>query len=282
MTDSAIQSADLSRFDQLVKRHELKDDVATQLKTVLSMCEVVLLCDDSGSMNTKIVEPGANANKIPMTRWMELKKLASVVIEFVTAINEKGLDLYFLNRPKLTNVTSVAGLQNTFSQIPAGATPLSAALNQIYWDKINIVSNTRQLLIVVITDGQPTDGSYDGSPTEYSRELLYDTLSRITYGRNIHVSFAECTDNPENMEYLDAWDGRIINFDNTDDYREELARVKRVQGNAFKFDYTDYVIKILLATFIRWYFNLDRGIATNQVNYVQNAAISQDACCIIL
>jgi len=37
-----------------------------------------------------------------------------------------------------------------------------------------------------------------------------------------------------------------------------LARVKAVQGAQFKFDYTDYVIKILLATFVRTYFNVDQ------------------------
>jgi hypothetical protein len=87
---------------------------------------------------------------------------------------------------------------------------------------------------------------------------LYNTLVDITRSGNVHVSFAECTDNAEDMEYLDAWDGCIKNFDNTDDYREELQRVKMVQGMQFKFDYTDYVIKILLATFVRWYFNLDQ------------------------
>jgi len=60
------------------------------------------------------------------------------------------------------------------------------------------------------------------------------------------------------MEYLDEWDGKIKNFDNTDDYREELAKVKRNMGQNFKFDYSDYVAKILLATFDRWFFRLDQ------------------------
>ena len=36
------------RFGQLVKQHELKPEVAEQLWRVLSKCEIVLLCDDSG------------------------------------------------------------------------------------------------------------------------------------------------------------------------------------------------------------------------------------------
>jgi len=183
------------------------------------------------------------------TRWLELKKLSATIIEFVTAISVNGLDIYFLNREKRSAVNSMIGLQTAFSAAPSGGTPLIATLRQIYYDKINIASKDRKLLIIVVTDGEPTDGS---------RTDLYNTLVEITRGGNVHVSFAECTDNAEDMEYLDAWDGCIKNFDNTDDYREELQRVKMVQGMQFKFDYTDYVIKILLATFVRWYFNLDQ------------------------
>jgi len=141
------------------------------------------------------------------------------------------------------------GLQSAFSAQPNGGTALIGTLRQIYNDKINCASKDRKLLIIVVTDGEPTDGT---------RTDLYNTLVEITRYGNVHVSFAECTDNAEDMEYLDAWDGCIKNFDNTDDYREELQRVKMVQGMQFKFDYNDYVIKILLATFVRWYFNIDQ------------------------
>ena len=46
-------------------------------------------------MATEIKEAGSNKTT---TRWMELKRLAAVVIEYVTSVNENGLDLYFLNR----------------------------------------------------------------------------------------------------------------------------------------------------------------------------------------
>ena len=46
---------------------------------------------------------------------------------------------------------------------------------------------------------------------------------------NIHVSVAECNDNEEEMAFLDGWDTRLKNFDNTDDYRMELARVRMAQ-----------------------------------------------------
>lgn len=254
---------EISKFDQLVKRHELKPPVPQQLRSVLTDCKIVLLCDDSGSMRNPVVEEGNDpfaAQKI--TRWSELKKLASVIVEFITAVNDEGLDIHFLNRDTKYGVKDMTGLQQVFANQPDGNTPLIRALRKIYGQYIGSLAG-KQLLIVVVTDGEPTDGN---------RDDLYWALKDITVGGNVHVSFAECTDNEEDMEYLDAWDGRIKNFDNTDDYRAELRRVKRAQGPSFKFDYTDYVIKILLATFIRSYFNLDQG----------NNYSNRDCCCNIV
>lgn len=257
-----------SKFDALVKIHELKDPIPKQLKQVLTQCKIVLLCDDSSSMNNPISEENNDpfAQK-KITRWFELKKLAASIIEFVTSINPDGLDIYFLNRPHQFGVKDMTGLQAVFSDLPDGNTPLIKTLKKIYDDNINDLGD-KQLLIVVATDGEPTDGS---------RNDLYNRLIQITRNGNVHVSFAECTDNEEDMEYLDEWDGLIKNFDNTDDYREELKRVKRTQGQNFKFDYNDYIIKILLATFIRWYFNLDQN---NGVNNMRNN--NTCTCCTLL
>src|SRR5207245_1089203 len=105
------------KFQQFVKRHELKDEVAYQLKHVLENCEIALVCDDSSSMKEMIPEPGSTKQ---IRRWDELKKLAAALIDVVTVTNPKGLDIYFLNRPTLTGVTSTAGLQAAFLDDPNG------------------------------------------------------------------------------------------------------------------------------------------------------------------
>ncbi len=259
------------RFNQFVKQKELSNKVATDLKSVLAKCEIVLLCDDSSSMNQSIATEGCDPFAVKTsTRWYELKKLAAALIEIITVVNPNGLDIYFLNRTTAHNVSSLVGLSNIFNILPNGGTNISYALNKIYDDKKETLTKDKQLLIVVITDGEPTDG------TSNPRTNLYDTIRTITNKKNVHVSFAECTDQEEDMEYLDGWDKKLVNFDNTDDYREELKRVKAVNGINFKFDYTDYVIKILLATFIRSYFNLD------QVASTQNIPINDCDCCQIL
>lgn len=99
----------------------------------------------------------------------------------------------------------MAGLQQTFADGPAGGTPLLGTLQQIFNAYAPTANQkSRQLLVVVITDGEPSDGSRD------------DLFSVLYFKpQNVHVSFAECTDNEEDMKYLDEWDGRIPKFDNT-------------------------------------------------------------------
>ena len=104
-----------SRFDMLVRQNELSPIVAQQLFQVLNMCEIVLVCDDSGSMAEPIIEDAFKAGAKQSTRWMELKKLASVLIEIITATNPNGLDLYFFHRGIYRNITDSSQLQNLFS-----------------------------------------------------------------------------------------------------------------------------------------------------------------------
>ena len=56
------------------------------------------------------------------------------------------------------------------------------------------------------------------------------------------------------MDYLDGWDRRLQNFDNSDDYRFELSRVRAWRGAASRFSFTDYAVKILLGSLMRKYF----------------------------
>ena len=109
-----LSTSTLSKFETLVKQNELSQQVATQLYEVLNMCEIVLVCDDSGSMAAEIAEDGLVNNSRKTTRWSELKKLAAILIEFVTSINPNGLDIYFLNRGTYRNINDMCGLQNHF------------------------------------------------------------------------------------------------------------------------------------------------------------------------
>lgn len=174
----------MTRFEQLVKQNELNPTIAEQLRSNLSNCTVVLLCDDSSSMSKAIAEEGTDPFAIKKsTRLLELKKLAQNIIEIVTAINRNGLDIYFLNKQTVRNVDTISGLQGIFRVPPNDETPLITAISNILFDYNNIPNN-RLLLLIVITDGEPINGSRN--------DLLNLLLSKAS---NVHVSFAECTNN---------------------------------------------------------------------------------------
>jgi hypothetical protein len=138
-------------------------------------------------MSNKISEEGTDPFSLKnSTRWTELKKLTQSLIDFVTPINHRGLDLYFMNRGKVLNVTDCNGLSNVFASLPDGSTPLLTSLQTIYNDKKCVINSSHKLLILVVTDGEPTDGS---------RNDLFNLLTNLTSSNNVHISFVECTDN---------------------------------------------------------------------------------------
>jgi len=59
----------MQRLNQVIQQYEINRDFAARLQA-LANCEIVVLCDDSGSMNTPL--QGTN-----QTRWDELKSVCS-------------------------------------------------------------------------------------------------------------------------------------------------------------------------------------------------------------
>ena len=280
------------RYADLVRRLELDQTRAADLYFMLSTCEIVLLCDDSGSMQTFIQpEWGQPAPPVPVSRWDELKRLAATLIDFVISINPHGLDVAFLNRPGLATVTEKAGLQPLFANPPSGGTPLCGAIQRIVDVKRGqlgqrLLSGERHLLLIVATDGEPSDGS---------ASQLFRTIANCV-SPTVHISAVECTDQEETMDYMDNWNTQLATFDNTDDYRADVRKVKArmgqqaatsaslalrlsfplavstwcsppcaaallssllTPGNNYKFTYEDWVVKILLGAFLTKYKRLD-------------------------
>jgi len=236
------------RFEAFVRSHEVQPAVADDLFGVLTTTRLVLLLDDSGSMNTPVMDP-AKPLQFGVTRWTELLRLAACFVEMVTSVSTEGIDVHFMNRAGVPKVTDVSQLAPCFVDKPSGGTPLLGNLRSIFRQYEQEAVRGRRILVAVITDGEPTDGSVDN---------LFNLLKNERH-QNIHISLAECNDNEEEMAYLDGWDRSLVNFDNTDDYNMELRRVKQWNGPDYKFSFMDYTVKIALGSLMRKYFMLDGG-----------------------
>ena len=134
--DPYVISDSFYRITHLVLQcqdNELKPDVQDDLFGVLTTSRIVLLLDDSGSMRTRVVAPGASAFAAGpvVTRWSELERLAAIIVTMVTATTPAGVDVHFLNRPGALGVTSTAQLAPVFANGPAGGTPLITALGSL-------------------------------------------------------------------------------------------------------------------------------------------------------
>ncbi|CAF2740699.1 unnamed protein product [Rotaria sp. Silwood2] len=230
------------QLNQLVQRYEISPQIAARLH-ILANCEIVVLCDDSGSMNTPL--QGTN-----QTRWDELKSLVNIVVDICAVMDSNGVDVYFLNRDPVLNVTNAQNMRHVFNSPAKGLTPLVPALRKILAAKRSLTFE-KKLLILIATDGAPTNerGQTDIGSLE---AVLRNERTPQTY-----ITFLACTDDLDSVNYLSSWDKSMPNLDVIDDYRSERAEIQRIRGANFPFSFGDYIVKALLGSIDPWFDSLD-------------------------
>lgn len=231
-----------SRLQPITQRYEISQAAAARIR-ILENCEVVILVDDSGSMNMPL--QGSSE-----TRWDEMRRLVTIISELAVVMDSNGVDIYFLNRPPVLNVTDARLITQEFSKPPQGLTPIAPALRQILAAK-RAVSYEKKLLIFIATDGAPTDEQ--GNPSISALE----TILRNERTPQTYVSFLACTDNLQDVAYLSNWDRNLPNVDVIDDYRSERTEIQRTLGSTYPFSFGDYIVKALLGAVDPWFDTMD-------------------------
>ena len=251
------------RFREIITRHEINQFFAGKLQ-VLSTFKIVFIFDDSGSMNTQIEDSPLNTGLIKATRWDELKYFSKIAIDIASIFNENGTDIHFLNRPPARQVTHVDQLASIFNIKPAGYTPLGRVLQIVLNENSNVFLGENKLLVVVVTDGEPTD--------DYGRTATFE-FQRILQSRhkNVYTTIVSCTDDDDAMSYLNNWDRTIPRLDVVDDFRNERAQIVRAQGQHFRFSFGDYIVKSLVGSIDQQLDKLDEK--PNNID---------DSCCVLL
>jgi hypothetical protein len=232
------------QFRGIIQRYEINADYANRLQSLVGF-KIVFIFDDSSSMNSQLSDSPLLRTNPNVTRWNELEYFASISIEIANLFNSNGSDVYFLNRPAMKNVLDVGSVLNSFKQMkPNGYTPLTRTLETVLRDNLNLVNYEKKLLIIIVTDGEPTDDSGHGDVHGFKKCLK----SRTPVDR-IYTSIIACTDQDDSMEYLNKMDRNIKNLDVVDDFRSEKEEILKKSGSrSHQFTYGDYVCKCLLGS----------------------------------
>jgi len=201
--------------------------------------EIVIVCDDSGTMITPVDEP-------TKSRWNELCEIVKRVLDIAIVFDSNGVDLYFLNGGEYLKIKDSRDVDHAFERTPSGYTPLVPVLRKIFQSKLASPGRDKKLLVLVATDGRPTNDDGDDNVEELEHLMRYTRKSETTY-----VSFLLCTDEQRCVDYLEKWDRTMTHVDVTDDYNTELRKIRLCQevGN-YSFSYDDYIVKALIGSIV--------------------------------
>jgi uncharacterized protein YegL len=234
---------DNDRFQRIVQKYEINREFAEKLH-LLNGFETVLIFDDSGSMNSRLNDSPLNKPGYQAMRWDELKAFASISVEILTLFDTNGCDIHFLNRPPMKNVTSYEKIIQLFHKKPSGYTPLTRALNSVLNENRRVIEEEgKNLLILIVTDGEPTDDRGHLKIKEF-----YKAVAQRQPINKIFINIIACTDDDDSISYLNNMDHEIANVDVVDDYRNERNEVKAHFGGQYPFSYGDYVVKSLVGS----------------------------------
>lgn len=238
----------IKRFREITTRYEIRQDFCNSMLKHLRDFEIVLLCDDSGSMNSTIFDPTNPSKKV--RRWDELHNYVKISLDLLATLDSNGIDIYFMNRNPVYNVTEFTPkIDECFRIDPIGYTPTVDTLNRIFIEKKSSILE-KKLLIILLTDGVPTDK--DGMP----QNTEFENCLRNRHS-NIYISIVACTDDENIITFLDKIDKIVPAVDVNDDYRSEKAQIQKVQGPKFAFSFGDYVAKTMLGSIVPTMDKLD-------------------------
>ena len=255
-SDSVNKITRLAKFDALIRRHEINPDYAIKLRQ-LEGFEIVIICDDSGSMNTPVTNPSIKDHKNLQSRWDELRSTVKTIVEIAGVLDKTGVDIYFLNRPGVKNVTDFATLEPHFATDPEGYTPIVQVFTQVLNDMKQILSE-KKLLIILATDGEPTTSSGLTTSGGISEKTKFYNLLKIRQPIDrIYTTILACTDDDSVISYLQNWDTTIANLDVVDDFHTVKSNVLTKQGQTYHFSFGDYVVKTLLGSMDKFFDEID-------------------------
>ncbi|KAJ9458781.1 hypothetical protein DIPPA_24411 [Diplonema papillatum] len=242
------KQAMLEKLNGVLQKHNITIVHADDLLVLLEY-DVVLICDDSGSMQCSAVP--ANSNAPPRSRWEELKRTVAQIIEIASCLDDNGIDIHFLNRDSIYNVpgTEDSRFIQAFSKGPSGSTPLVGTLERV----VKETKGTKPVLLVAATDGAPNEGA-----RAFERSVR-GILDKSCTPHTFKIQVMVCTPNDSEVEWLNTLDCKLDGFDVTDDYESEKRQVLKMNKKLKVFRKSDYIVKALLGPILTRFDRQDEG-----------------------
>lgn len=224
----------------LIKKYKINELFSENLDYLMDY-ETILVCDDSGSMNTKI------KSKKFETRWDELKYIINLLISLLTIYNNNGINIHFLNRGNIENIKYEEEAKYFFFDLPFGETPLTSKLSEIFYTYRNY---KKKVLIIITTDGAPTNkGKID-------LRSFTNILENMDNNKFI-ITFLSCSDNKQDISYLKDLE-KLKNVYVLDNYSNELKEVKKIQGSYFEYSLHDHITRLILQPICKDIYNFNK------------------------
>jgi len=228
----------MQRLQRILESFEVSIADANDL-AVLEDYEIVLILDDSASMNISAKPPSQRRlYEESATRWDELKSSVLLLIELAACFDESGLDLFFLNRGLIHGVKSSQDprVLGAFTQPARGSTPLTEALRTVAWH----CQGERPILLMIFTDGEP-----NGGVQNFEKELKRLVTKKST-NLSFKVQIMACTGDDDAVGYLNDIDEKFGKVDVTDDYYSEMIEVLKKGRIKKTFTRGDWLMKAML------------------------------------
>jgi len=162
----------------------------------------------------------------------------TLLVELLGCFRPEGIDVHFLNAGKVLSVKSPMNekLQNIFQAGPTGKTPLTSTLKHV----ANECQARSELpyIMFIFTDGEP-----DGGPRKFIKAL--DELVHRK-DMSVKVQIMACSNNDDEIQWLNDLDKESDAIDVTDDYYNEKKRILAIKGDDYAFTRSDWVVKAIL------------------------------------
>lgn len=231
-------------LDKICQQWRIPKELGADLVKI-ALFDVVLLCDDSGSMQ---FEQGGE-------RIEDLKMILSRVTFATSLFDHDGIEIRFLNSQVQGNhVTSEAQATQIVSQIRfSGLTPLGTSLDQkvlqpMLLNPARAGQLRKPLLVIVISDGAPAGEPADAVFNGVMRAS--DELRRSRYGPDsLSLQFAQVGNDMKAQEFLGQLDSHPVVgplIDVTSDFEYEQDQMMKTTGENLTGE--GWIMKLLLGS----------------------------------